>query len=176
MPPGSQVFQSTGTIFKQIEDIIRMTKFYEDRTINVVSRALTRKKSLPLGIIGTNHLTKEPFSNKSKVKNSIEINRLTKFHENRTINVASKLLTSKNKPCPLAAMYFNQTELGNLAQNARYYALLQALEERFANHNQTELYRLQLRDRRQKASETLEELGHDIRRLENLSYPFQQQI
>ncbi|KAH3819165.1 hypothetical protein DPMN_120898 [Dreissena polymorpha] len=63
--------------------------------------------------------------------------------------------------------------LGNLAHNSRDNdSLLQALEERFEPPNQTELYRVQLRDRRQKASETLGELGQDIRRLTNLAYPY----
>ncbi|CAG2223335.1 unnamed protein product [Mytilus edulis] len=46
-----------------------------------------------------------------------------------------------------------------------------SLEERFSPANQTELYRTQYRSRRQKASESLPELGSDIRRLANLSYP-----
>ena len=49
--------------------------------------------------------------------------------------------------------------------------MIKALEERFAPPNQTELYRAQLRERRQKASESLSELGQDIRRLTNLAYP-----
>ena len=49
--------------------------------------------------------------------------------------------------------------------------LVAALEERFAPPNQTELYRVQLRESGQKASETLSELGQDIRRLTNLAYP-----
>ncbi|KAH3874244.1 hypothetical protein DPMN_037486 [Dreissena polymorpha] len=58
-----------------------------------------------------------------------------------------------------------QGVLGDLAHNSRDNdSLLQALEERFEPPNQTELYRVQLRDRRQKASETLGELGQDIRR------------
>ncbi|KAH3775881.1 hypothetical protein DPMN_177291 [Dreissena polymorpha] len=39
--PGSHVFQPTGIIFELVQDIIRMnllTKFHEDRTINVASR------------------------------------------------------------------------------------------------------------------------------------------
>ncbi|KAH3842691.1 hypothetical protein DPMN_116195 [Dreissena polymorpha] len=49
-----------------------------------------------------------------------------------------------------------QGVLGNIAQNARDNdAQLQPLEERFATPNQTELYMVQLRDRRQKTSETL---------------------
>ncbi|CAC5414114.1 unnamed protein product [Mytilus coruscus] len=45
-----------------------------------------------------------------------------------------------------------------------------ALEERFSPSNQTELYRTQLRERHQRAVETLPELGQDIRRLTNLAY------
>ena len=48
---------------------------------------------------------------------------------------------------------------------------MKALEDRFAPPNQTELYKVQLRERRQKASESLSELGQDIRRLTNLAYP-----
>ena len=49
--------------------------------------------------------------------------------------------------------------------------LFKALEDRFASPNQTELNRVQLRERRQKATESLSELGQDIRRLTNLAYP-----
>ena len=49
--------------------------------------------------------------------------------------------------------------------------LCRSLEERFLPPNQTELYRAQLRERRQRASETLLELGQDVRRLANLAYP-----
>jgi hypothetical protein len=48
---------------------------------------------------------------------------------------------------------------------------MRALEERFALPSQTELYRVQMRERRQKAVETLPELGQAIRRLTNLAYP-----
>ena len=65
-----------------------------------------------------------------------------------------------------------QGVLGNLPERLKrdYYSLLSALEERFAPANQKELYRAQLKDRRQKASESLPELGQDIRRLVNLAY------
>jgi hypothetical protein len=45
------------------------------------------------------------------------------------------------------------------------------LEERFAPPNQTELYRVQLTERRKKPAESLPELGQAIRRLVNLAYP-----
>ena len=65
-----------------------------------------------------------------------------------------------------------QGVFGNITNKSHEYSeLVKALEERFAPPNQTELYRVQLRKRRQKASETLSELGQDIRRLTNLAYP-----
>ena len=58
-----------------------------------------------------------------------------------------------------------QGVFGNLStQSKDYDKLVQALEQRFAPPNQTELYRVQLRERRQTASETLSALGQDIRR------------
>ncbi|KAH3731029.1 hypothetical protein DPMN_057034 [Dreissena polymorpha] len=66
-PLGSHVFQAKVTIFKLIQDIIAtnlLTKFHEDRKINVASRVLTRKKCpapwRPY-IIGMNLLTKFHF-------------------------------------------------------------------------------------------------------------------
>ena len=65
-----------------------------------------------------------------------------------------------------------QGVFGNLAGNTTdYKKLVCALEDRFAPPNQTELYRVQLRDRQQRATETMAELGQDVRRLTNLAYP-----
>lgn len=66
-----------------------------------------------------------------------------------------------------------QGVLGNLpyAQKHDYALLVIALEERFSPSNQNDLYRTQLRERKQRAAETLPELGHSIRRLTNLAYP-----
>lgn len=65
-----------------------------------------------------------------------------------------------------------QGVFGNLGSKKHDYDdLVKVLEERFAPPNQTELYRVQLRERRQKASESMAELGQDIRRLTNLAYP-----
>ncbi|CAG2251941.1 unnamed protein product [Mytilus edulis] len=63
--------------------------------------------------------------------------------------------------------------LGDLPidKQQNYKALVNALEQRFAPPNQTELYRVQLTERRQKASESLPELGQSIRRLINQAYP-----
>lgn len=66
-----------------------------------------------------------------------------------------------------------QGVLGNVSSETgqQYNLLVEALEERFAPPNQTELYRAQLKERRQRASETLTELGQAIRRLTCLAYP-----
>ncbi|MES9884370.1 MAG: hypothetical protein ABW185_26280, partial [Sedimenticola sp.] len=65
-----------------------------------------------------------------------------------------------------------QGVFGNLSERTKdYNSLVKAIGERFAPPNQTELYRVQLRERRQKASESLSELGQDIRRLTNMAYP-----
>ncbi|XP_056014993.1 uncharacterized protein LOC130052872 [Ostrea edulis] len=63
--------------------------------------------------------------------------------------------------------------LGNLPKQLTrsYEEIVVALEDRFAPANQTELYRVQLRERRQKATESLPELGQSIRRLTHLAYP-----
>ncbi|KAH3850116.1 hypothetical protein DPMN_092522 [Dreissena polymorpha] len=74
--PWCTCFQPTQTIFKLVQDIIRMallTKFHEDRTIHVASRE------------------KCPTPGDHK-------NLLTKFHDDRIINVAYRVLTSKNAP------------------------------------------------------------------------------
>ncbi|XP_021371063.1 uncharacterized protein LOC110461754 [Mizuhopecten yessoensis] len=58
-----------------------------------------------------------------------------------------------------------------ISKQEDYKSLVSALEERFAPPNQTELYRVQLLERPQKAAESLPELGQAIRRLVNLAYP-----
>ncbi|KAH3883091.1 hypothetical protein DPMN_007041 [Dreissena polymorpha] len=124
-PTGGHVFQATGTTFELVLNIIGanlLTKFHDDRTINMASRVLTSHVFPPTGtifeliqdIIGTNHLTK--FHDRainvttrvltSHIKKNtpppdiIRTNLLTKFHEDRKINVASRVLTRKNAPPP----------------------------------------------------------------------------
>ncbi|KAH3894105.1 hypothetical protein DPMN_018263 [Dreissena polymorpha] len=75
--PGGHFFEATKTLFKLIQDIIGpnlLTKFHDDRKINVTSRVLTRKNAPPPWW---------PYI--------IRMNILTEFHEDRTINVASRL-------------------------------------------------------------------------------------
>ncbi|KAH3690303.1 hypothetical protein DPMN_191073 [Dreissena polymorpha] len=95
-PPGGHVFQSTDIIFELVQDIIGMnllTKFHEDRTINVASRVLTRfcyshlrKNAPPLG----SHVFQANVTIFKLIQDIIETNLLTKFHEDWTINVASR--------------------------------------------------------------------------------------
>ena len=82
--------------------------------------------------------------------------------------------SEKEKGMYLAVSLRGQAQgvFGNIANKSHdYLQLVASLEERFAPPNQIELYRVQLRERRQKASETLSELGQDIRRLTNQAYP-----
>ncbi|XP_056006949.1 uncharacterized protein LOC130050723 [Ostrea edulis] len=83
--------------------------------------------------------------------------------------------TDIEKGLYLAASLRGQAQgvLGNQPRDERqsYQKLVKALQDRFAPVNQTELYRAQLRERRQKASESLPEMGQDVRRLVNLAYP-----
>ncbi|KAH3866207.1 hypothetical protein DPMN_029265 [Dreissena polymorpha] len=93
-PPGVHVFQPTRTIFKIVQDISRMnllTKFHEDRTINVASRVLLKpyiaiqgkmpRPWCPCFSSNRNHF--------QPVQDITRTNLLTKFHGDRTINVAS---------------------------------------------------------------------------------------
>ncbi|KAH3834454.1 hypothetical protein DPMN_107780 [Dreissena polymorpha] len=99
LQPGGHVFQPTGIIFELFQDIIGMnllTKFHEDQTINVASRVLTRfyysqirKNARPLG----SHVFQANVTIFKLIQDIIETNLLTKFHEDWTINVASRLLT-----------------------------------------------------------------------------------
>ncbi|KAH3833285.1 hypothetical protein DPMN_106591 [Dreissena polymorpha] len=102
--PWQPCFQPTGIIFGLIQDIIRMnllTKFHKDRTVNVASRVLTRfyyshkrKNAPPLG----SHFFQANIIIFELIQDIIETNLLTKFHEDWTINVASRVLTRKNAP------------------------------------------------------------------------------
>ncbi|KAH3777780.1 hypothetical protein DPMN_179228 [Dreissena polymorpha] len=102
LPPGSHVFQPTGTIFKPIQDIIAtnlLTKYHEDRTINVATLVLTRKSAQPPGA----HVFFQPTGTIfGLVQDIVGTKRLTKFHDERTINVASTIYSHiwKNAPSP----------------------------------------------------------------------------
>ncbi|KAH3880624.1 hypothetical protein DPMN_004543, partial [Dreissena polymorpha] len=117
-PPDGHVFQQTRTIFELIQDVIGtyvLTKFHENQTINLASM---KKMPRPMAAIFLNKL--EPFRQRPNRKNLrtkkiapppgghvcqqtgrivelvqeiIGTNLLTKFHDYRTINMASRVLT-----------------------------------------------------------------------------------
>ncbi|KAH3812210.1 hypothetical protein DPMN_140634 [Dreissena polymorpha] len=105
-PTCSHVFQPTGIIFKLFQDIIGMnvlTKFHEDWIINVASRVLTRfyyshisKNDPPLG----SNFFQSNVTIFELIQDFISTNLLSKFHEDRKLNVASRVLTRKNAPPP----------------------------------------------------------------------------
>ncbi|KAH3810635.1 hypothetical protein DPMN_139029 [Dreissena polymorpha] len=74
-PPGGHVFQPTGIIFKLIQDIIGMN-------------LLTKKNVPPLG----SHVFQANVNIFELIQDIIETNLLYKFHEDWTINVASREL------------------------------------------------------------------------------------
>ncbi|KAH3833321.1 hypothetical protein DPMN_106627 [Dreissena polymorpha] len=103
--------QTHTTTDRQAQNIIGtnlLTKFYEDRKINVASRVLTSKNAPPTG----SHVFQPTGIIFELVQDIIRMNLLTKFHEDRTVNVASRVLTRfyyshimKNAP-PLGSHFF----------------------------------------------------------------------
>ncbi|KAH3848294.1 hypothetical protein DPMN_090653 [Dreissena polymorpha] len=101
-PTSDHVFKATKTIFQLIQDIIGtilLTKFHEDWTINVASRVLTRfyyshirKNAPPLG----SHVFQANVTIFELIQDIIGTNLLTKFHEDWTINVASRCVNKAN--------------------------------------------------------------------------------
>ncbi|KAH3822817.1 hypothetical protein DPMN_124608 [Dreissena polymorpha] len=113
--PGGHVFQATGAIFELVQDIIGtnlLTKFNDDRTINMAHTVLTM---LYYSFIKKNvtPLWRPCFSPTETIfeliQDIIGANRLTKFHDDRTINVASRVLIRKNAPLP-GGNVFKETE------------------------------------------------------------------
>ncbi|KAH3891930.1 hypothetical protein DPMN_016040 [Dreissena polymorpha] len=91
-PLGSHVFQAKVTIFELIQYISGtnlLSKFHEDRKINVASRVLTRKNALPPG----GHVFQPTGIIFELVQDIIGMNHLNKFYENQTITVSSRVLT-----------------------------------------------------------------------------------
>ncbi|KAH3794967.1 hypothetical protein DPMN_148509 [Dreissena polymorpha] len=79
----SHVFQPTGIIFELVQDIIGMN-------------LLTEKNDPPLG----SHVFQAKVTIFELIQDIIGTNLLRKFHEDRKINVASRVLTRKNAPPP----------------------------------------------------------------------------
>ncbi|KAH3881234.1 hypothetical protein DPMN_005157 [Dreissena polymorpha] len=108
LPFGGQVFQATETIFEIVQDIIEtnlLTKFHEDRTINVDSRVLTMKNALPPPH-PCHHVFQPIRTIFELIQDIIGTNPLTQLHDNPTINVASRVLTMINT-LPLGGHVFS---------------------------------------------------------------------
>ncbi|KAH3812601.1 hypothetical protein DPMN_141037 [Dreissena polymorpha] len=93
--------KETKTVFELLQDIIGtnlLTKFHEDRKINVASRVLTRKNAGPPG----GHVFQPTGIIFELVQDMIGLNLLTNFHEDWTIKVAPRV---KNVP-PLGSHVF----------------------------------------------------------------------
>ncbi|KAH3712359.1 hypothetical protein DPMN_072059 [Dreissena polymorpha] len=107
-PPGGHVFLPIWTIFELVRDINEtnvLTKFHDDWAIIVTSRVFTRNTApTPGGHIFQRTLHEDWALNVTSTvftsfKLSRDINRtnvLNKFHDDRTINVASGVFTRQN--------------------------------------------------------------------------------
>ncbi|KAH3700808.1 hypothetical protein DPMN_075788, partial [Dreissena polymorpha] len=108
-PTGSHVFSPIPTIFKLVRDINKtnvLTNFHDDWAKIVTSRVFTRKTAPPTGChvfqrIGTTFELNQDII-KTNILTNFELGRdfigaklLTKFHEDGTRNVASRVFTSK---------------------------------------------------------------------------------
>ncbi|KAH3832144.1 hypothetical protein DPMN_105421 [Dreissena polymorpha] len=82
-PRGGHVFQPTSIIFELVQDMIRMN-------------LLTEKNAPPLG----SHVFQSNIPIFELIQNINKTNLLTKYHEDWTINVASRVLTRKTASLP----------------------------------------------------------------------------
>ncbi|KAH3825177.1 hypothetical protein DPMN_127050 [Dreissena polymorpha] len=88
-PPGGHIFQATGTIFELVQDIIEKNL---ENSVNVFYSYITRNATPPWRpCFSTNRKFRTIFEGDQDI---IGTNRLTKFHDDRTMNVA------KNAPPP----------------------------------------------------------------------------
>ncbi|KAH3807135.1 hypothetical protein DPMN_135468 [Dreissena polymorpha] len=108
--PWCHFIQANVTIFELIQDIIKtnlLTKFHQDWTINekcpapwrpywTINVASRVKNAPPLG----SHVFQAKATIFELIKDISGTNLLSKFHEDRKINVASRVLTRKNGPPP----------------------------------------------------------------------------
>ncbi|KAH3810765.1 hypothetical protein DPMN_139162 [Dreissena polymorpha] len=115
-PTGGHVFSPIWTIFELVRDINKtnvLTNFHNDWAQIVTSSVFTRKTALPTG--GHLHEHWALFNVTSTVFTSFKLNRdiigtniLTKFHEDWTKNVASRVFTRKTAP-PTGGHVFQRT-------------------------------------------------------------------
>ncbi|KAH3861109.1 hypothetical protein DPMN_024037 [Dreissena polymorpha] len=115
-PLSGQVYPPIGTIF-QLQDIIGtngLTKFHDDQTINVTINVTSMKCHPKNALLTGGHVfkatktifklihhiigTKKSFDEKNAPPLGSHTKLFTKFHEDWTMNVASRVLTRKNAP------------------------------------------------------------------------------
>ncbi|KAH3709514.1 hypothetical protein DPMN_068977 [Dreissena polymorpha] len=96
--PAGHVFQPTGTIFKHVQDIIGtnlLKKIHDDRTLNMASRV--NHDQPPGGHFNEDRtiqlINSPPPAIFKLVQDIFYKNLLTRFHDDRTINVASRVFT-----------------------------------------------------------------------------------
>ncbi|KAH3709400.1 hypothetical protein DPMN_068862 [Dreissena polymorpha] len=107
-PTGGHVFQATGTTFELVQNIIGtnlLTKFHDDRTINMASRVLTRKNAPPLGSHENCLAPWQPFFSPiwtifKLIGDINENNVLTKFYDDWAKIVTSRVFTRNTAPPP----------------------------------------------------------------------------
>ncbi|KAH3869534.1 hypothetical protein DPMN_032703 [Dreissena polymorpha] len=134
-PTGSHVFQRTGTTFKLNQHIIKtniltnfkldqgiigtnlLTKFHEDRTRNVASRPNNENCPTTGGHVFqrtgntfelNQHIIKTNILTNFELDRVINRTNLTKFHEDRERNMASRVFTRKTAP-PTGDHVFQRT-------------------------------------------------------------------
>ncbi|KAH3807803.1 hypothetical protein DPMN_136151 [Dreissena polymorpha] len=109
-PPGGHVSQQKGIISELVQDIIGMnllTKFHEDWTINVAFRVqishVFQAKTINLAsrVLTSGHVFKATKTIFKLIQDIIGTNLLTKFHDDRKINVTSGVFKKKHAPPPM---------------------------------------------------------------------------
>ncbi|KAH3753215.1 hypothetical protein DPMN_187849 [Dreissena polymorpha] len=156
-PLGGHVFQANVAVFELIQDIIKtnlLTVFHQDWTINLASRVLRKNAPSPGGHIfqptsiifkleinvasrpyneNAPPLGSHVFQAKVTIFELIQdisgTNLLSKFHTDRKINVASRVLTMKNAPPPSGHVFQSNDIIFELVQDIIGINLLDKFHE-----------------------------------------------
>ncbi|KAH3694647.1 hypothetical protein DPMN_082087 [Dreissena polymorpha] len=107
-PPGGHIFQATGTIFELGTNLLTM--FPDDRTILLASRV-----KMPRPIDG--HVFPPTGTIFVLIQHIIRKNRLTKLHDDRKTNVASRVLIRNNAPPPGGHVFIATETIFELIQD-----------------------------------------------------------
>ncbi|KAH3856299.1 hypothetical protein DPMN_098885 [Dreissena polymorpha] len=146
-PTGGHVFSQNWTISKIVRYINKtnvFTKFQDDGAKIVTSRVFTRKTAPPTGghffqqtgitFELNQHIKTNILTNLELDRGIIETNLLTKFHEDCTRNVASRVFTRKTAP-PTGGHVFHQSGTTfELDQHITKTTILTKLHEHWAQN------------------------------------------